>query len=347
MWEAQDGRKPYSIRLFGQWIGYNRVDPIGLMMGTVATAMEVMTRLPEGSPYRAEIAAAISLAFARGMVSKTWLEGLHRLDETIHNPDRHLLDIPKGLASTLVPSFLRTIERVTDPTRRETRVPREVFNEATGMFENNPWAEVQELVNAAIAVTPGMSTTLSPFRNRFGEVVLIPPGIGPDWLSPIYSSVVKDDPVAKELARLRVGLSLPPPVVFGRQPPMLELAGGREEEHGVELNDAETDRLRVLAGQGGASPKVGNVDLGEMAEMPTFREALRAAMAGQEYREAGDAGKRLIVRRLDEGYKKAARGQLLRESSGLVGLIEAKLRQREQALTGKPTGANLAPSLGR
>lgn len=359
-WMAQDGRKPYSIRLGDEWVTYGRLDPLGLMMGTVADAMDIMSRLPDGHPLRAEIAAGLATAFAKNMVSKTYLQGVSDLfsafsgDKTV---GQNLTQIPKGLARSMTPSIVRTAERTAfDPERSETRVPRQVYNEATGKFENDPFAEVQEWLNEMKAGIPGLSKDLPPVRNRFGEVVNVPPGFSIDipgfdvpggqtamnMLSPMYSSQVKEDDVSREVARLRIGFKKPQPVVFGKIPPELQMTGGRESDYGVELNPKEADRLYVLAGQG-------------VEGAPTFREALATMMRNAGYQQLGDAGKRLLLQQVDVKYKEAARAQLLKESPGLLDLIEMKLRDRANAIKpgagGPPRvpapagGAGLGPGL--
>jgi hypothetical protein len=173
-------------------------------------------------------------------------------------------------------------------------------------------------------------------------------------LSPIYSSQVTDDPVARELARLRLGLGKSRPVVFGRTPAQMQMGDVPEEEYGVELDPEQYDRLLVLAGQGGQAPVNKGVPLEEFAELPTFREALASLMGHEEYRndETGDGGRRLLIRKMDEKFKKAARAQLLREYPGLVTMIESKQRERANSIRREPQepaeGVNRAiQSLGR
>ncbi len=359
MWMAQDGRKPYSMRLGDQWVTFGRLDPMGLMMGTVADSMEVMSRLPDGHPVRAEIAAALTLAFAKNMVSKTYLQGMADLFSAFSGDKglaENLMQVPRGLARSVTPSIVRTAERTEfDPERSDTRTMRQVYDPETGKFVNDPFSEVQRMVNEIKAGIPGLSSTLPPMRNRYGEAVLVPPGYSIDipgvdipgaqtvinLLSPMYSSKVVEDSVSKELARLQLGFRKPLPVVFGNLPPELQMSTARESAYGVELNPKEADRLYVLAGQGGMA---GNVDGQGYAKLPTFRDMLGTVMTNEGYKSLGDAGKRLLLEKVDADYKKAARAQLLKESPGLQDLIELKLRNRANDI--KPGAGDRVPAIG-
>lgn len=350
LWRKQDGRLPYSLKIGGEWVQLNRLDPLAITMFTVADAMDILSNLPEGSPLAQEIGTALTLSFSRNMVSKTYLQGISDLFESLQDPQANLLTIPKSLARTLSPAFLRSLERRLDPAQRETRVERELYDEFTKEFERNPWAEVQELLNAAKAGIPGWSDTLPPSYNRFGDVVVAPPGVGIDGLSPIYATDAVDDPVAKELRRIHAVPHVPRPVIFGRERPRMEVEGGQEHEYAVHLNPWETARLRVLAGKGSAAgPGEGGV--ANTMTVPAFRDALAALFQRADYRQAGDAGKRLIVDRLDQAYKDAARAQLMEEYPGLQDMLRRKLELRGEAISGQParpaTPGGLAPSLGR
>jgi len=350
IWRVQDGRLPYSIKLGGEWVQLNRLDPLAITLFTVADAMDILSNLPEGSPLAQEIGTALTLSFSRNMVSKTYLQGISDLFESLQDPQANLLTIPKSLARTLSPSFLRALERRLDPAQRDTRVERELYNTFTQEFERNPWAEVQELLNAAKAGIPGWSDTLPPSHNRFGDVVVAPPGVGIDGLSPIYATDAVQEPVATELRRIHAVPRVPRPVIFGRERPRMEVEGGQEHEYAIHLNPWEAARLRVLAGKGSAAgPGEGGVK-NEMT-MPAFREALLAMFQRSDYRQAGDAGKRLIVNRLDQVYKDAARAQLMKEYPGLEDMLRRKLELRGEAISGQPRPpalpGGLAPSLTR
>jgi hypothetical protein len=56
---------------------------------------------------------------------------------------------------------------------------------------------------------PGWSDSLPPRRNIFGEPIVLSGGLGPDIMSPIYTSSDKHDPVAEEIVAQGTLLRMP------------------------------------------------------------------------------------------------------------------------------------------
>lgn len=316
------GWQPYSIKIGEAWYSYNRLDPIGATLGIVADYTEIAGQIPEGR--KAELALAAGLAISKSMTSKTYLEGIANVFEAIESPERGLDKYLRSLERTLVPTGVRQIARTQDPTLRETRA----------------MTEVQELINEVAAGVPGWSASLPPRRNLWGEPVVLSGGWGPDIISPIYSSVVKDDPVARELVRHKIGLSLPQPVLAG-VPPKGELRFAEERPtEGVRLTPEQYDRLAVLTGQG------------IPGEIP-LREALGQEMQGTAYQEATDGpdgGKAVLIRGIVTAYKKLAVQQLREEYPDLDAAIESQITKRINARdpdVNPPDPSKLIPGLRR
>lgn len=322
----ESGWQPYSIRIGDTYYAYNRLDPLGIMIGLMADYTEIAGQIPQGE--REEFAIAAMLAFSKNMLSKTYMQGVASFIEALEHPDQKVQSILKNFARSAVPAGVRAVERIKDPALQETRT----------------------LLDQIRSGVPGWSETLPPRRNLFGEPVVLEGGLGPDLLSPIRLSMKKDDPVIQELVRAKIPISDTPKIVFGTRPPQLRMEPQTAAE-GVELTLGERDRLALLIGLGGTAPKIGDMDPA-FASLPPIRNALSALMEREEYQQATDGpegAKALMVRSILHAYRAAAKAQLMRESPGLEELLKERLGARAKALgaSEEQVREQLGQSLGR
>jgi hypothetical protein len=146
------------------------------------------------------------MSVADSMLSKTYMQGLAEFLGVLTSRRPQDLEknrFLKGFLASFVPSAVAQIEREVDPTVRATY----------SMFDE------------IYARIPGLSATLKPRLNRFGEPVLVPPGYHPDWLpgwvsvfSPVRVTEFKNDPVFKALINNQVSIGPPPAYIYGRDP---------------------------------------------------------------------------------------------------------------------------------
>jgi hypothetical protein len=183
------GWQPYSIRIGDTYYAYDRLGPLGSMLGIMADYADVGGQLDEHKA--SEIAQAVWLAASRNLTSKIFLEGASDLFEAWNGDGPALQRLQKGLIRTTIPGVVRLGKKVTDP---ETRDPEPGANPDDP--EEGAWSEVRGIINRYKAETPGFSHTLPPRRNLWGDVIHIPAGLGPDVLSPVYTSSRKNDPQA-------------------------------------------------------------------------------------------------------------------------------------------------------
>lgn len=327
------GWQPYSIQIDGKWVAYNRLDPLGMMIGMMADYADIAGEIPEGR--RVEYAAAIGLAVSQNMLSKTYLQGLSDLFEAMKDPEKGSEKYVRSLTRSLVPAASRQLERATDPVARETRALK----------------EVDTLLNELKAGVPGYAHDLPPRRNLWGDPIELNGGWGPDLISPIYTSPVKDDPVAHEIVRLKVALALPQPIMFGgRQPRDLQFQEPRPSQQGVPLTPGEYDLLLHLTGKG----LPGGVPL---------HDELERFMRSPDYAtltDGPDGTKALAISRIVNAYKTAARGAMLDPNinpgaDALAEQLQNKVNEKVKALTPSATNTspgpfdvgNLLKSLGR
>jgi hypothetical protein len=294
------GWMPSSIKVGDAYYGYNRLDPFGMMIGTIADATDIIGHLPEAQAD--ELGMSLAIAFSSNFVSKTYLQGLSDLVETIADPKANAHAYAKNFVRGLVPGVVRAVERTLDPALREANT----------------------LLEAMQAQIPGYSTGLPPQRNLFGEVVVSPPGWGPDWLSPIATGKDTNDPVAKEMARLDMRITRAPSAIYGTKPPMFQMEEPRAAE-GIQLTPDEYDHFVRLAGN---ELKVGGKGMHDYLAHMMTTQSYRAATDGPE------GGKAAMIHTVVMKYRAAAQLQLLEDAPDLRMLLEQKKVRRAQQLTG-------------
>lgn len=165
----QTGWRPYSVRVELEdgttaYRPYGRLDPFGSFFGLVADFTEAAGAWPERDLE--ERAAMVAVAVAKNLNNKSYLTGLVNAIGAMNEPGRKMDNFLKGLAGGFVPNVLQQSIN-SDPNLREAR----------------------SVVDAMRRKVPGLSEGLDPQRNVLGEKQYIPPGWGPDWMSPITDTI--------------------------------------------------------------------------------------------------------------------------------------------------------------
>jgi len=240
-----DGWQPYSFRIGGRYISYNRLDPFSL---TISTAADLATKREGMTPKQLDQATGLLVAsIMKNMGDKTWLSGLSDFFSFMTDPQRNLGSYAKGqVASSVVPAGVAQIARTVDPTRRATR----------GISE-----EIQSRL-------PFASESLYPQRNIWGRPITTD-RLGPDSLSPITMTTRQDDPVNAEM--LRLGAT-------GTKFPKQHTVGGKR----VDYAPAEYDALQAKAGSEAHDRVLALVSAPQWPSLPpdTQRKAIKDAIGG-------------------------------------------------------------------
>lgn len=181
------GWQPYSVLRDGKWYSYNRADPIGMFLGLAADTAEVMKYADTQDGM--EFAVAAISAVAKNVQNKSYLDGIANFINAFEDTERYGEAYFGRLISSFKPmtSLVGQVERTVDPTIRET----------------------YGILDKITASTPWFSEDLPPRRNIFGDVQVLQGGLGWDFVSPVYTSKVTNDPVAEEIVAQEVGISMP------------------------------------------------------------------------------------------------------------------------------------------
>ena len=195
----QSGWQPYSIKAGDRYFSYQRLEPLSMIVGSVADAVELYRDGAIDDKGLEERALDIAIAMPKNLASKSFLQGIVDFAAIIDKREYEGTAAKKltQLAATFVPysNLAKHSAQFIDPTVREPH----------GFLEH---------VSSRL---PGLSRTLEPKRALYGEPITREGAIGPDILSPVYTSTDRKDPVLSELARLKYSPELPSRTIGGRK----------------------------------------------------------------------------------------------------------------------------------
>jgi len=188
----RQGWQPFSVKVGDRWYSYNRVDPFGMTVGFAASISEAVKKgeIDEDDVDEWQEVAAMSIAaVSQVAISKTFLEGFSNFVGVMSDPKRHSESYIKQLFASFLPatSLNAAVKNFVDPIQREAGTP-------------------MEAVQARIA---GLSDSLPPKRNLWGDEISTASGLGSiyDMLTPVASKPLVESPVDREIARMGDGPS--------------------------------------------------------------------------------------------------------------------------------------------
>ena len=221
----KSGWQPYSILIGDTYYAYNRLDPIGSLLGLAADTTYIMNNSTEQDA--AELSVAVTLSLSQNMANKTYTSGVFEFMDAFFAPSTGDEPVPQR--------FLNYIARM-----GSSAVP---FSSLFGAIERQISPEISatyDIMDRIKSRMPGFSEDLPPRRDIFGEIVYASGGLGPDFMASIRTRDVKEDLVAEEMVRQEVSMSMP-----------------RMYFEGVDLTPKQYDRYMVLSsgdGLKGAKP---------------------------------------------------------------------------------------------
>jgi hypothetical protein len=193
----ESGWRPNSVKVGDSWVSFQLMQPLSVQMALVANSVEAWKEAGADPANGPDVAAKTFAKSIGSFLDQSFLSGLFDFVEAVNDPERSATAFAGRLASSGVPftGAVRTAQQAADPVVRRPRT-------------------VSDTVKAGV---PGLSTSVAPRIDRFGEVVTREGGPARRALDPFNVSSSKRDPVAAELARLGVQLSLPSARVSDQQ----------------------------------------------------------------------------------------------------------------------------------
>lgn len=307
--EKLGGWQAYSVKTpGGKYYAYNRLDPFGMMMGWAADLVQIGR--DKSQKIQDNLAGAMTLALANGLLSKSYLSGLVDAFDavqmsTMSGNVKPLSDWFNSTAATFVPArgLRRTLKNELDPIQKE----------------------VDGIVDQVMKDTPLLSKYSPDAYNVFGEKQEVRKGLfgGPNTYSPVAASEENQMPAHKEVMRLNVDL----------KKPARSLNGAGNGLAAIPLDAKQYSRYIQLAGN---EAKVNGKG---------FRDAINELVQGPSWKNTpeGDGEvegtKEHIIRTLQGNYRKVAEQQLVKEFPDLarlqmeqrVKLIKARTQAPQQS----------------
>jgi len=294
--QMRKGLQPYSIKIGDQLYAFNRADPIGMFFGLMADVVEI-GKYADPDDY-GEVAAAVSIALAQNLTSRTYLRGVSEALTALDDPERYMDRYLTRMASTFVPytSLVSQVERVMDPTLRMA----------------------YDVMDRVRSRTPGLSEQLPPRRNLWGNPIVLGGALGWDMVSPIYTSTELESLADDEIINNEVDIRMP------RKTVSRSVDGVSAT---VELMPEEYDRYVYLAGQGVQIDGYSLKDYLENVVIP--HESYQNGTPGP------DGMRALMLRKSVTTFRDKAKVQLFMENPALQKVIENTLRENAHKLYGE------------
>jgi len=297
------GWLPYSMKVGDRWVQYNKLETVGSSMAMAADVVETLhgynAAVNGDDPDMTKLAIATTLAIAQDITSKTYLEGLSRFFETLTNPKTEGEHQAQSLAGSIVPAGVAAADRLQDPYQRQ----------------------VYSIMDAMKARTPGLSESLPPRRDVWGEPIPHDSGMGKayDLLSPFPTRNPVDSPIDKEIVRLGANVNMPAAKVSFGQGATVDLR----------KDPAIYSRYVELAGNAYKDPAWGLGAKDMLNQLVSGTSPLSSIY--QMKSDGPDGMKAEMIKGIMNQYREGAKQQLLTEYPQLQGTVDKK-RESVQAL---------------
>jgi hypothetical protein len=226
----RQGKQPYSFRspTDGKWYSYRALQPFSPLFATVANARMAIKEGTEDEKSIAGIGLITAMAIGQSMLDTQWTQGLADALDIMSGQVRGGGDIEKAINDYLerqgtmaAPGAMRALARATDSTLRDPDNPLEAW----------------------LANMPGLSYTVAPRLDAFGNPRQRPTRGLEAVLNPFSPSEPSENMLERELARLQLkgGDYKVQPGFVGREMTVL----GED----VKLDTPEQRRYQRLSGQ--------------------------------------------------------------------------------------------------
>ena len=113
------GNTPYSIRVGTNNYSYQHLEPIGMMLGAIADTYDIM-RFAHETQDSEHLAASVVLGVGNAVLSKTYMQGISRFFDALHDPEKDGARWAEGLIDAMVvPSGVNAASRALDSWNRQ------------------------------------------------------------------------------------------------------------------------------------------------------------------------------------------------------------------------------------
>jgi hypothetical protein len=212
------GIQPYSIRIGDTWYSYQKLQPLGTLIGMVADAAEVWDAMSVEESDK--VWKMIQTAFANAITNQTFLQGMTGMARAL-DPQH------PGTGSQMVRQFVSSL------------VPMSGLVGQTAAVLDPYVREVNSILDAVQNRIPGMREDLLPKLDIFGQPIEMKERLL--GVLPVTETEASFDPVRTEAARL--GISAAP------TPRKLHVGRGTGKLGDVELSPEQRHEYARVSGE--------------------------------------------------------------------------------------------------
>jgi hypothetical protein len=196
---------PYSIKVGDTWYQYNRIDPIGTLLG-LTTDIRLLVKERSDRNSNAIQSDDMEVNDVFGHLMGIMTENL--TDKTFF---KGVADFTKAVDSGTMGDAMSNW--VTEHTL--AMVPFSSLSRGLARSHDDYAREAFSITDKLMQDTPGLSEKL-PLKNDFlGRPIKNPDRLGPDWVSPFVIAKDDADPIAKELSKLEMNYHMPDKDIAG------------------------------------------------------------------------------------------------------------------------------------
>ena len=331
----RSGWRPYSVRIETgkgddgkptyRYVAYDRMDPVGYILGIGAELGEVMAyNGPEQADGFEEAVIAATLGAAESFTEKSYLTGFAGVVEAVSDAKRYGEGYADRTIASLIPSGIGAITRQLDPYQKY----------------------VTDATSALRARTPGLSASVPNRVDFWGRGIKLSSGLGWgfDMLTPMKAGPeAKQEPIDKELLRLRMFPEHPASMVIEGESVSLRNLPEAKRAWVIYTSATPASELPAEKRKRSVDPitKYGDKTLLESLNELVGEERSDNAWVAQlqfDYQAATDDEKQDIVQKVIRHYRSAAKSRVMDEFPALMGKLKA-----QKIGTGKTGGASPSP----
>ena len=304
------GWQPYSFKLGGTYVSYQRLDPLATMIQMSADFRDyVKYEQPEDDDRKAyELFGSMALVHAVNITDKTFLKGVNNMLNLFRDPEYYGPKIFKDISGGFVPN---------------------IANQAQNHQAKLMVREAKSLSDTLLKRIPfGASDNVAPKRTILGEEVYRQNPLGvfraAGIVNPLYISKDKNDAVANELAATGHGYTLPSKHLYGIKDINLEEFEAAKGDY-----DAY-DRLQELTGKVKLGGKTLRESIGDLIETDYYK-----SLSNEDLWQSTGAknGRVKLIGKLLSSYRSLARYELLQENPEILKIYREALKARASALS--------------
>lgn len=209
------GWQPYSVKIGDKFYSFERLQPVGTLMGIAADLAAVWDRLSDDEAEK--LPKMLATAFANAVTNQTFLQGLTNVVNAMSDPVRFMPRLFQSYAGSVVPNVIAQPTAIADPLARE----------------------VDSMLDAIKARVPGLRQGLLPKRDVFGQPIETRDRLA--GILPITEREASSDKVRTEAARLGVSAAKPPKKIH--------VGRGTGKLGDVEITPEQRDVFASVSGQ--------------------------------------------------------------------------------------------------